>query len=340
METTDWAVSLNARQRDRRAIIAARDHMRTISISKGDNSGIHGADTHHGITDLFGYGVVPPDVAGKPFMYRQNLTLDVHGAGSVLVRIAVPDHNEYVDQKRLAAAGLACVQRMQKTARPSNPGLRNDEQKHPVFHLGIWTAQGHNTPDWTSDTKQAAPLTGAAERQAAVDDVLVWAKNYYTKYIGPYIHSRRNKYSIPDEILEQLKQRRDQFDYLCRKHPGASTLLHADYGTVTPFTTYSPESHMDPNDADFSVLANFGAGCWLVLAEYNLRVHLQPYDVVVFRSNAVRHHTEAVANDGASGARWAVSFYLHKNIQKENIRQAVQEAEDAMAVRATAAEQR
>lgn len=66
---------------------------------------------------------------------------------------------------------------------------------------------------------------------------------------------------------------------------------------VTPFTTFSLKGHKDSSDDDFSVLVEFGAQCWLVLPEHWLRVHLQPTDVVFFRSNRLEHCTLRVAQD-------------------------------------------
>ncbi|SMR51405.1 unnamed protein product [Zymoseptoria tritici ST99CH_3D1] len=86
---------------------------------------------------------------------------------------------------------------------------------------------------------------------------------------------------------------------------------------VTPFTTFSPREHRDTSDTDYSILANFSAGCWLVLPKLQLRVHLQPYDLVIFQTNSLTHATAAVDGDCEADQRWSLSYYQRKAVRND-----------------------
>lgn len=57
----------------------------------------------------------------------------------------------------------------------------------------------------------------------------------------------------------------------------------------------------------------------MVLPEHNIRAHLQPVDVCVFRSNALKHFTQEVEEDTQKDERWGISFYLCDVVQKDNV---------------------
>ncbi|SMY25770.1 unnamed protein product [Zymoseptoria tritici ST99CH_1A5] len=207
---------------------------------------------------------------------------------------------------------------MQRDAIPGRPDSRNSEARHLVYHLGIWAGQGQTTPVWTSDTKQSGgPAATCTTRRDRVDDVLLFARQYMEDYIARYLHSRTNRHGIPEEIQAELRSRADVFAVLQRTFPGADGLLHPLYSIVTPFTTFSPREHRDTSDTDYSILANFGAGCWLVLPELQLRVHLQPYDLVIFQTNSLTHATAAVDGDCEADQRWSLSYYQRKAVRND-----------------------
>lgn len=329
MELTNWSLNPEARQRDRRAIIAGYENVLDFAVQEGDNSGIPGTRTEDGITSVWGFAVEPPSTNGIPLQYRQNIKLRM-GGSVVLQRIGMPEYNKKPAQYKAIAEGRKRVARLQEVAIANQGDSRNDKKAHPVFHLGLWTGQGHpDTVLWSKDTKQDSKQQGRDLRVEVVDDFLLWARGYFIGHIEPYLRHRRNTFKVASEIRQQLETREEAFKTLCRSFPAAEKLLHSAYSMVTPFTTFSPKTHKDRNDADFSILANFGASCWLVLPELQLRVHLQPNDVVVFRSNKLQHHTVQVQEDADSSERWSVSYYMRDTVQKDAIKQALQEAKKA-----------
>lgn len=107
--------------------------------------------------------------------------------------------------------------------------------------------------------------------------------------------------------------------------------------TIVPLLTFPPRTHRDANDTDYSVLINFGAGCWLVLQDLQLRVHLQPYEVVIFLSNELTHSIMAVEGDPYAEERWSISYYQRKVVARACLPVVPRDDHNVMAERAAAA---
>lgn len=153
---------------------------------------------------------------------------------------------------------------------------------------------------------------------------MVWAKKYAEEFINTevgvegYVKAQTKTPKMSNRVRGQLQYRAKAYDAFCKEQKGAKVLLGELYSMVTPFTSYSPKAHTDDQDDDYSILANFGASCWLELPQYKVRIHVAPYDLVIFLSSKVKHSTTPVDSDKDSDKRWAVSYYQRKSITKQN----------------------
>lgn len=344
METTSWSGPANTRTLPRLRVQEGIANTVTIKVARGDNTGLcdqEAALLVAGWTTVFGYAVTPGPVSGVgPVAYRRNLILVDEHDQPVLQRIGAAPYNGYASMKASAVRGRELLQALQRDARPHNPNPRNPK---PVFHLGVWTAQGHpNQALLTADTRQEFGQAGLPARlaaQRAVDDFLVWARRHADRFVQPILQNRTNHYQIHPAIQAQYVTRRAVYDWLAHpsQFPVATKICHPTYSMVTPFAGFSPGTHRDPSDTDFTCLVNFGAGCYLELADLQLRVHLQPFDIVFFQSRTLRHCTRPVESELDSEQRWAVSYYARAAVEAIALDRP---SHDRYMERATAAEAR
>lgn len=165
---------------------------------------------------------------------------------------------------------------------------------------------------------------------------MTWVHNYIEEYVCPLRNmSVQGKgkdvgradcagdvesgccYVLHPVYRASLQQREQDFDWLCQQLPLARDILHPLYNVVTPFVGFTGNSHKDADDADPTLLLNFGY-CRLHLPEYGAAVDLFPGDVVFFNRRKVEHYT--TPHPGYAGShedRWAVSCFFQKRVHNK-----------------------
>lgn len=243
----------------------------------------------------------------EDIVYRSNIILKDNGT-VILQRLGgIFSHRNASVMRAEEQVGFQLYEKVLESAI-----IHKTKRKQSGYHFGIWTEVGHQSPIVSLDTRQE----GNPDGLKATMDFCIWVRHYINRFVSPLLHQR---YETAQEILEEYTKRKDCFEWLLNQEHGDLARLICDpmYSTFSPFNAYTKVAHLDGSDADYSVLINFGAKCYLDLPQYKLKVDLQPFDVVFFKSNTIKHGTSPNAGEKNQDARWALSCYLRKTFVKE-----------------------
>ncbi|SJX65098.1 uncharacterized protein SRS1_25016 [Sporisorium reilianum f. sp. reilianum] len=172
--------------------------------------------------------------------------------------------------------------------------------KPGAFKLGLYHSIGHTYFGFTGYTKGKDKGKSAAK-------LLNWAKNHSKAYL------LTTKTLLPEEWQQDMMSREKPNRFVHSVFKCQAKLLSPWWTTVTFFNSFTSHVHTDVLDHQPLFLFNFGAPCYLVLHDYNLKIQLDHLDIAVFNTNTLRHST-ASAGDGE---RWAFSTFYRKSIYAE-----------------------
>ncbi|CCF52820.1 uncharacterized protein (C-terminal fragment), partial [Ustilago hordei] len=186
--------------------------------------------------------------------------------------------------------------------------LCKDPQHAHIFkwlHLSVWHDQAYQRLQLTADTLQNNGTNTARE---AVSKFSEWLQCYTTKHVSLLVAGN------------QIKTESIHYPWVKEHVAGYDKFCHPLYLTFVPFRGFTIEDHTDMADSAISILLNFGQHAVLKLPDYNIKLGLQPLDIVLFRSNVVYHKTtqhlsdQAVVSDVAEC--WAITCFFHKAIEQ------------------------
>ena len=240
-----------------------------------------------------------------PIRVRHNVTL-VHGGRTVLQRLGPITESASRRQGKQEREGYGLFQQMDKecTRMNSHAGARRVSAKGLArFHLGIWYDQACRRLCPTKGMEQPTP-----EAEKAMARFLRWLHTYLDQIVAPLVR----KYADQD-FAEALQERSTTLaDWLCRITPYAE-YCHPLASTFAAFEGFTDKAHTDPLDQAPTILLNFGAHALLKLPEFSKYLELQPGDVVLFRSDVLKHTTKALPLR-VGEKRWAVSCFWRKRL--------------------------
>jgi len=279
----------------------------------------------------------------KDDTYRCFVVLKEDGK-TVLQRMGLSSFDALTQARKCSAEGLQLLDEVLKVATPNIASQSRSD--NDLFHFGIWPAQGHVTPVVSSDTLQGLPKMvvrndkGPSQETSATSEegvgrrrrgnveakekaataaiaLCVWVQDYVTKYVMPLLTKADS--GMDEAVRETYKGREAVYEWLKSQECSAEVvhLAHPMYCTFSPFKGFSNKAHVDKADGNFTMLVNFGASCNLVLDDYKIKVNMQPFDVVFFHSNRLKHRTEAVPGSETSEQRWAISAYTRSSLEKQ-----------------------
>ncbi|SAM85391.1 uncharacterized protein UBRO_13548 [Ustilago bromivora] len=199
--------------------------------------------------------------------------------------------------------------------------LCKDPQHAHIFkwlHLGVWHDQAYQRLQLTADTLQNNGTNTARE---AVSKFSEWLQHYTTKHVSPLVAGNQIKTGLCDEFAAILHQRESIHYPWVKEHvAGYDKFCHPLYSTFVPFRGFTIGHHTDMADSAISILLNFGQHTVLKLPEYNIKLELQPLDIVLFCSNVVYHKTTQHLSDQAVGSDvaecWAITCFFCKAIER------------------------
>ncbi|CBQ72531.1 conserved hypothetical protein [Sporisorium reilianum SRZ2] len=153
------------------------------------------------------------------------------------------------------------------------------------LELGIYHSIGHSYLGFTDDNKK--PKTG---KEAT--ELLKWARD----------HSKDHLLAIntllPGEWKHHMETREGKKETFIKKiFNRQADLLSPWWTTVTFFDSFTSQPHTNDADHPPSFLFNFGAPCFLVLHNYNIKVQLDPLDIAIFNTHTLNHSKEAMEGD-------------------------------------------
>lgn len=187
----------------------------------------------------------------------------------LLMRVSPTSLYKQGKAKKEASKGHTLFQELKK--------LIPDRSTRGTFKLGIYHTVGHSYLGFTLDTK------GSKTRQEAAE-LLKWARDYSKDFL------------LVTRILLPLEWQEDWLQSIFQRQVN---LLSPWWTTVTFFfffffDGFTGDAHTDNSDHPPSFLFNFGAPCYVVLHNYNIRVQVDPLDIIIFNAHTVRHSMEAI----------------------------------------------
>ncbi|CCF49124.1 uncharacterized protein UHOR_13548 [Ustilago hordei] len=199
--------------------------------------------------------------------------------------------------------------------------LCEDPQHAHIFkwiHLGVWHDQAYQRLQLTADTLQN---NGTHTAREAVGKFSEWLQHYTTKHVSPLVAGNQIKTGLCDEFAAILHQQESIHYPWVKEHvAGYDKFCHPLYLTFVPFRGFTIGDHTDMADSAISILLNFGQHAVLELPDYNIKLELQPLDIVLFCSNIVYHKTTQHLSDQAVGSDvaecWAITCFFHKAIEQ------------------------
>jgi len=188
------------------------------------------------------------------------------------------------------------------------------QQTFPHFHFGAWYDRFKTNLVLTGETQQ----TGNKDGKRPVTQFCAWFKEFAVSYIQPLVNDKGS--GLCDVFRHELLERQAvHFPWACKQVRGLDDLCHSLYATISPFNGFSGTSHVDDEDADVSILVNFGQHAVLELRHYNCQIVMQPLDIVVFLSNSIYHrtlqHQAHVDAKKDPGDRLAITCFFRKALQ-------------------------
>lgn len=272
------------------------------------------------------------------FTYRQNLILK-DGDKVILHRMGLHSLDKYPAMKRAEAKGRELFHQVREKAPYHQENTSRSGHKH--FHFGIWTDQAFKLYI-TRDTRQETIVGSGKDKETIVDEEAanaamefnLWYRDYVDKFVYPLVKS--NKYGISPSIKKTFETHKLAYEWLLDQEfaPAARHICHPMFSTFTPFQGFSGNMHPDRSDTEYSFLINFGAKCLLSLGPYQLKVDLQPFDIVFFDTK-IPHMTEEKEGDLDKAKRWAISGYVRKYIANQALSES-RTAVETVAARAVA----
>ncbi|SPO30518.1 uncharacterized protein UTRI_06448 [Ustilago trichophora] len=189
-----------------------------------------------------------------------------------------------------------------------------DQRSSRHYHFGAWYDLFGNNLTLTSETIQRSNEAG----KAAVADFCIWFKNFAKHKILPLVIDPSS--GLCPEFHSKLNDRMEvHFPWAARKVPGLQKVCHPLYSTIAAINGLSGKAHRDLKDADGSMLVNFGQTVLLELSNLNCCIKLQPLDIVIFRTNLLKHRTIESPNqpkvNRLSPVRWAVACFFRKALE-------------------------
>ncbi|SJX66634.1 uncharacterized protein SRS1_25019 [Sporisorium reilianum f. sp. reilianum] len=161
-------------------------------------------------------------------------------------------------------------------------------------------SQGNSYLGFSHDTK--------GQNREKATELLNWAKQHSNKYLLTL------KTLLPAEWRDDMESRKAPKEWLKGYFDRQVELVNAWWMTTTFFDRFTGTPHKDP-DHQPSFLFNFGAPCYLVLHNYNIKIKLDHLNVAIFNTNTLEHSTQAV--DGGEDTRWAFSAFFRKGIYEK-----------------------
>ncbi|UZJ52505.1 hypothetical protein CBS101457_001825 [Exobasidium rhododendri] len=187
---------------------------------------------------------------------------------------------------------------------------RSTDKDAKRFNLGFWYDQAGRFLTTTSDQRQ---MNSTKEAQETVVRYSQQLKKYVQRFVQPLVD--HSDFKLDGEIKEEMVRRKESYDWLVTRRHLAKFFCHPIYAASAPFFGFSGGVHKDSNDANFSLLLNFGAQARLDLPDYKCSVLLQPFDIVFLRSNSISHSTSKVDYPVKNPSkRWAISCFTRKKI--------------------------
>lgn len=209
-------------------------------------------------------------------------------AGTVLCqRFGYPAYRTLTQQRAEVAKGYLLLQDIYGLAKAHNQN--KNRSKAAIYTFGIWHDRKSTSPIVSADTKQAKGRN-RVEAGGKVALFVVWFNEYTDNFIAPFLEA---KFNIEPAIRRSYELRAQVHDWLKTQLAEASTFTHPMFATCSTFSTFCPGAHTDNRDMEYSFMVNFGGSCYLNFPEHDIRLHMQPFDVVFFRSKDLMHSTEA-----------------------------------------------
>lgn len=229
---------------------------------------------------------------------KGNLTL-LHHNMVILQRIAPTSHRKALKAQSSCKEGKILFE---KYCRKKQGSSINTSRQAIEHHLGIWHHQGHSSIDFTAET-----LNHRYKEEGL--DLLAWSRRHTNNILLP------SRHLIEKEFQDNLRERPAAIAWLSSifGSKAVGLLLHPWYSTTAFFVNYSGGYHQDPLDCSPSFLFNFDQPAWVELPEFQVRVKLQPLDLLVLNSQAYYHRTVKPA-DAKGDGRWAFSAFLRRAI--------------------------
>ncbi|SPO20015.1 uncharacterized protein UTRI_00407_B [Ustilago trichophora] len=249
--------------------------------------------------------------------YRRNITLK--DSSAVLLQRFGPasyDDEEGMEEEAKEGARLLKVLYRDASAQPSNRlDLSENGMDDPQFELGALYLGEDPYLSWQTlqRYKNRDERKNKAGRKA-VADFIAWFNHFSERFLLPV--ARNPDSGLCDDFRLKLYHRiKYGFPWTAKWAPGVDRICQPFYSTFTPRKGFDAHSKIDEEDADPSILVNFGQHALLELPDYNCTVELQPLEIVVFAASHLRYRTRPHPKCQEAGLdpgeRWSVlCFFL------------------------------
>lgn len=255
----------------------------------------------------------PPNVAGQ--VCRRNIILAEDSSDVVPQRFGPASMEDEERMLEEASEGYKLLNVLRehacpKQARPcSHKPWQGKSKRH--YDFGVYYHDGDPYLTWETLQNYADKSDGINRAgKKAVADFCAWFHSFADRFILPII-SNPNSF-ICGKFQNKLLQRIDaDFPWAAERVPGLSELCQPFYSAFSSIRGFCSKAHIDKNDADPTIVINFGRPALLELTDFHCSVQLQPLDVVILSASKVKYRFKEHGTGALEGSQAAERWYVN-----------------------------